>query len=188
VTPKDHSTAGKTRLGVITRAGDEALRSVLVVGATAVIQKVKQGKGQPSPWLVELLRRKPPKLAAIALANKNARIIWKLMVSGERYNPARAVAARGEGVEVPSCTSSDTVLAAVKDAARRRRRWPKRAILDRGCARCHWATAGRDGETALRSNKETDLKEAGERRSSRCLAVNSTPRSGQLMCYQNLTT
>jgi transposase len=102
VTPKDHSTAGKTRLGVITRAGDEALRSVLVVGATAVIQKVKQGKGQPSPWLVELLRRKPPKLAAIALANKNARIIWKLMVSGERYNPARAAAARGE---VASCTS-----------------------------------------------------------------------------------
>ena len=174
MTPKDHSTAGKTRLGVITRAGDEALRSVLVVGATAVIQKVKQGKGQPSPWLVELLRRKPSKLAAIALANKNARIIWKLMVSGERYNPARAVAARGEGVEVPSCTSSDTVLAAVKDAARRHRRWPKRAILDRGCARCHWATAGRDTETALRSNKETDLKEAGERRSSRCLEVNST--------------
>jgi transposase len=88
MTPKDHSTAGKTRLGVITRAGDEALRSVLVVGATAVIQKVRQGKGQPSPWLVELLKRKPPKLAAIALANKNARIIWKLMVSGERYNPS----------------------------------------------------------------------------------------------------
>jgi transposase len=105
MTPKDHSTAGKTRLGVITRAGDEALRRVLVVGATAVIQKVKQGKGQPSPWLVELLKRKPPKLAAIALANKNARIIWKLMVSGERYNPARAAAARGEGIEVPSCTS-----------------------------------------------------------------------------------
>src|SRR5262249_8866242 len=73
-----------------------------------------------------------------------------------------------------SCTSSDTVLAAVKDAARRRRRWPKRAILDRGCARCHWATAGQDGETALRSNKENDLKEAGERRSSRCLEVKST--------------
>jgi len=97
MTPQDHSTAGKTRLGVITRAGDEALRRVLVVGATAVIQKVKQGKGQPSPWLVELLRRKPSKLAAIALANKNARIIWKLMVSGERYNPVRAVAAGNEG-------------------------------------------------------------------------------------------
>jgi len=89
LTPKDHSTAGKTRLGVITRAGDEALRSVLVAGATAVIQQVRRGRGHCSPWLVDLLRRKPPKLAAIALANKNARVVWKLMVSGERYNPAR---------------------------------------------------------------------------------------------------
>jgi transposase len=86
-TPKDHSTAGKTRLGVITRAGDEALRSTLVVGATAVIQQVQKGRGHPSPWLVGLLKRKPPKLAAVALANKTARIAWKLMVSGERYNP-----------------------------------------------------------------------------------------------------
>jgi transposase len=91
LTPKDHSTAGKTRLGVITRAGDEALRRALVVGATAVIQQVKRGKGRPSPWLVDLVRRKPPKLAAIALANKNARVLWKLMVSGERYNPARGL-------------------------------------------------------------------------------------------------
>ena len=89
LTPKDHSTAGKTRLGVITRAGDEALRSVLVAGATAVIQQVRKGRGNPSPWLLELLKRKPPKLAAVALANKMARVAWKLMVSGERYNPAR---------------------------------------------------------------------------------------------------
>jgi transposase len=92
LTPKDHSTAGKTRLGVITRAGDEALRSVLVVGATSVIKQVRQGKGHPSPWLAELVRRKPPKLAAVALANKTARVAWKLMVSGQRYNPARAAA------------------------------------------------------------------------------------------------
>src|ERR1700726_5289810 len=97
LTPKDHSTAGKTRLGVITRAGDEALRSVLVVGATALIQQVRQGRGHPSPWLVELLKRKPPKLAAVALANKTARIAWKLMVSGERYNRAHAVAPHREG-------------------------------------------------------------------------------------------
>jgi transposase len=99
LTPKDHSTAGKKRLGVITRAGDEGLRSVLVAGATAVIQQVRQGKGQPSRWLVTLLQRKPPKLAAIALANKNARILWKLMVSGERYMPTGALAAvePGEG-------------------------------------------------------------------------------------------
>jgi transposase len=88
LTPKDHSTAGKKRLGGITRAGDEDLRRVLVVGATAVIRHVKRGKGQPSPWLLELVRRKPAKLAAVALANKTARIAWKLMVSGERYNPA----------------------------------------------------------------------------------------------------
>jgi transposase len=100
LTPKDHSTAGKTRLGAITRAGDEALRSVLVVGATAVIQQVRRGKacpwqgtgGHPSPWLVELLKRKPPKLAAVALANKMARIAWKLMVSGQHYNPAHGIA------------------------------------------------------------------------------------------------
>ena len=87
LTPKDHSTAGRTRLGVITRAGDEALRSLLVVGATAVIQQVAKGKGKPSPWLLELVRRKPAKLAAVALANRTARIAWKLMRSGERYNP-----------------------------------------------------------------------------------------------------
>jgi transposase len=88
LTPKDHSTAGKTRLGVITRAGDEELRSVLVVGATAVIQHAQKGRGYSPPWLLDLLKRKPAKLVAVALANKMARVAWKLMVSGERYNPA----------------------------------------------------------------------------------------------------
>jgi transposase len=99
LTPKDHSTAGKQRLGAITRAGDEALRQVLVVGATAVVQQVRKGRGHASTWLVELVKRKPPKLAAVALANKNARIVWKLMVSGERYNlhlaPSRFVPPTG---------------------------------------------------------------------------------------------
>ena len=96
LTPKDHSTAGKVRLGVITRAGDEGLRSVLVVGATAVIRQVRCG-GRASPWLAELLKRKPPKLAAVALANKMARIAWKLMVTGQSYatNTTAAVAATG---------------------------------------------------------------------------------------------
>ena len=92
LTPKDHSTAGKVRLGVITRAGDEALRSVLVVGATAVIQHVRRG-GRGSPWIVGLLKRKPPKLAAVALANKMARIAWKLMVTGNGYAAKSAPAA-----------------------------------------------------------------------------------------------
>jgi transposase len=89
LTPKDHSTAGKTRLGKITRAGDEMLRSVLVAGATAVIQQVRHGRGHPSPWLVALVKRKPPKLAAVALANKIARIAWKLMTTDESYDSAR---------------------------------------------------------------------------------------------------
>jgi transposase len=85
LTPKDHSTAGKVRLGVITRAGDEALRSVLVAGATAVIHHLGQGRGSVSPWLTDLLKRKPPKLVAVALANKIARIAWKMMMTGESY-------------------------------------------------------------------------------------------------------
>jgi transposase len=93
-TPKDHSTAGKQRLGVITRAGDETLRRVLVAGATAVIQQAKKGRGHHSPWLMALIKRKPPKLAAVALANKTARIAWKLMVSGESYNRNHAAAAQ----------------------------------------------------------------------------------------------
>ena len=86
LTPKDHSTAGKVRLGGITRAGDELLRCTLVVGATAVIQHVRRAGGRnTSPWLVGLIERKKPKLVAVALANKTARIAWKLMVTGEHY-------------------------------------------------------------------------------------------------------
>jgi transposase len=88
LTPKDHSTAGKQKLGGITRAGDESLRASLVCGATAYIRHVRSGRTTPSPWLTNLLRRKPPKLAAVALANKTARIAWKLMISGQRYQPA----------------------------------------------------------------------------------------------------
>jgi transposase len=97
LTPKDHSTAGKKRLGVITRAGDEYLRSLLVAGATSVIKQVLAGKRQASPWLAGLLKRKPVKLAAVALANKNARVAWKLMVSGERFDRARYDALEAAG-------------------------------------------------------------------------------------------
>ena len=91
LTPKDHSTGGKTRLGVITKAGDEQLRAALVAGATALIQHVRTGRCKSaSPWLKALVARKPPKLAAVALANKTARIAWKLMLTGERYRPAQA--------------------------------------------------------------------------------------------------
>ncbi len=87
LTPKDHSTAGKLRLGGITRAGDPVLRSMLVTGAMAVIRQAERNPAKASPWLLALLKRKPKKLVAVALANKNARIAWKLMRTGERYNP-----------------------------------------------------------------------------------------------------
>ena len=95
LTPKDHSTAGKQKLGGITRAGDERLRAVLVSGAMACIRHAKNRHSNSSPWLVELLKRKPPKVAAVALANKTARIAWKLMTSGERYDPSRSAARHG---------------------------------------------------------------------------------------------
>lgn len=99
LTPKDHSTAGKARPGVITRAGDEALRSVLVVGATALIRRVREGRSRDghrfAAWVQDLLRRKPPKLVAVALANKLARIAWKLMITGESFAGRPAPAAAG---------------------------------------------------------------------------------------------
>ena len=82
------------RLGGITRAGDEALRSVLVVGATALIRRVREGRCRGGTafvaWILDLLQRKPPKLVAVALANKLARIAWKLMVTGEAYAATRS--------------------------------------------------------------------------------------------------
>lgn len=93
LTPKDHSTGGKVKLGVITRAGDEALRRTLVIGATALLQHIRKGRTKnASPWILGLLERKPPKLVAVALANKVARIAWKLMMTGERYKKSAAPA------------------------------------------------------------------------------------------------
>jgi transposase len=91
LTPKDHSTGGRQRHGGITKAGDSALRSTLIVGATALLRHIRKGRHKPTPWLASLLERKPPKLVAVALANKFARIAWRLMISGGVYN--RPVAA-----------------------------------------------------------------------------------------------
>lgn len=92
LTPKDHSTAGKARQGTITRAGDEALRSTLVIGATALLKYVRAGSGKnASPWLLDMLKRKPPKLLVVALANKIARIASKMMVTGENYRKSVAL-------------------------------------------------------------------------------------------------
>ena len=86
LTPRDHSTGGKLRLGRITRAGDEILRATLVQGATAILRHIRCGNSKyANTWVLDMLNRKPPKLVAIALANKIARIAWKMMVTGENY-------------------------------------------------------------------------------------------------------
>ena len=93
--PKQRSSGGKERLGGITKAGNRYLRQMLVVGAMAVIRYAGQ-HGTRRPWLVQLMQRRSTKVAAVALANKTARIIWALMTSGERYReptPAGALAA-----------------------------------------------------------------------------------------------
>jgi transposase len=83
LTPRENSTGGRHRSGRISRQGDQTLRRLLVLGATAVIRFAKAG--QASPWLINLLARRPKKLAAVALANKMARTLWAMMVSGEIY-------------------------------------------------------------------------------------------------------
>jgi transposase len=88
-TPQERSTGGKRRLGRISKAGNERLRQLLVVGAMAAVCFVKPGGKSASTWLLRLLERKPRKLVAVALANKMARIIWAIMAQGERIGVSR---------------------------------------------------------------------------------------------------
>ena len=83
--PKQNSTGGKERLGHISKSGDRYLRSLLVIGALSLIRRAKQAGGTRRVWLAKLLERRPTMIAAIALANKIARIAWVIMTRGTRY-------------------------------------------------------------------------------------------------------
>jgi transposase len=94
LTPKEHSTGGKQRMGGISRAGNERLRVLLVTGATSVIKAaMRPGSAQMTDWLRALLQRKPPKVVAVALANKMARVAWALMARGEVYRRPAVIGA-----------------------------------------------------------------------------------------------
>jgi transposase len=91
-TPRQSSSGGKQRSGAISKQGDRTLRSLLIIGASAYLRQAR-ARGIKNPWLAKLLARRPYKVVAVALAHKTARIIWALLVKGERYRaPAPAAA------------------------------------------------------------------------------------------------
>ena len=83
--PQQNSSGGKERLGGITKQGNRHLRWLLVAGAMAVIRHHHHAGCKTRPWLAQLIDRKPTKVAAVALANKIARMAWVVMARGERY-------------------------------------------------------------------------------------------------------
>jgi transposase len=90
--PKQNSSGGKERLGNITKQGDRYLRSLFTTGALALIRMVKIRGTKHRPWLGRLLERRSTKVAAIALANKLARMAWAMMAKNERYRETVALA------------------------------------------------------------------------------------------------
>ena len=91
--PKQHSSGGKDKLGSISKQGDRYLRSLFTAGALAVIRYAKIHGTKHRPWLTSLLARRPTKVAAIALANKIARMAWAMRARSERYKEPVALAA-----------------------------------------------------------------------------------------------
>jgi transposase len=88
VVPRQHSSGGKQNLLGISKRGDGYLRTLLIHGARAVI-RVAEIKQDKNAWLVNLIGRRNKNIAAVALANKNIRIIWAMMTRGEKFTPSR---------------------------------------------------------------------------------------------------
>ena len=85
LTPNQHSSGGKEKLGGITKKGNRYLRKMLVVGCTSVLRVAHKYKGALAEWIVALRARKPERVVAVALANKLARIAWAMMSTGESF-------------------------------------------------------------------------------------------------------
>ena len=85
--PRQHSSGGKERLLGISKRGDTYLRTLLIHGARSVLLSMKRRTDQAEGWLARLAQRRNPNIAAVALANKNARIVWALLARDRDYQP-----------------------------------------------------------------------------------------------------
>src|SRR4051812_2308751 len=95
--PRQNSTAGKTRLGRITKAGNKEIRRLLVLGATAMVGRAEGWHSVIGGWLRSILERRPVRLVTVALANKMARIAWARLAKVPTSR-LRLVGRPGEGV------------------------------------------------------------------------------------------
>lgn len=95
LTPREHSTGGKTRLVGISKQGDRYLRRLLVIGATAVVRHTKDKPTPMAGWIGRLLERKPFRVVSVALANKLARVAWVILTRKEAYRPYQLAAWEG---------------------------------------------------------------------------------------------
>ena len=89
--PKQHSSGGKARLFGISKRGDRYLRTLLIHGARAVLSRAAGKTDARSQWIGRMRERRHPNVVAVALANKNARIIWSLLSKDQEYRPAHEV-------------------------------------------------------------------------------------------------
>ena len=85
LTPLQNSSGGKERMGRISKMGDKYLRRLLVVGMTSLVRRARVSPMSVDPRIVDLLARKPVRLATVAMANRTARIVWAVMARGETY-------------------------------------------------------------------------------------------------------
>jgi transposase len=85
--PRQNSTGGKTRLGRITKAGNQEIRKLLVLGATSMVRRADGWNSAVGAWLRSILQRRPVRLVTVALVNKMARIAWAVMTRKEVYRP-----------------------------------------------------------------------------------------------------
>jgi transposase len=91
LTRLNHDTGGKTRLtGRISKAGDRTLRRLLVLGASSQLRHVRAKPERANVWITGLLARRPVKVAVIAQAAKNARIVWALLTRDQTYRASAA--------------------------------------------------------------------------------------------------